>query len=133
MGKTIVVDANVLCSALLGGKPGSILFDERFQFVTAEYTLNEVKKYVPMLADKLSLPNEYLHEMLGGLPVFVYDDAWYASGITEAERMIGHIDAKDVPILALALRLGAPLWSQDAHFDQCGYLEVIKTRHFFEH
>ena len=34
----IVVDANVILSALLGGSARFVLFDRRFEFVTAEFT-----------------------------------------------------------------------------------------------
>lgn len=39
----IAVDANILMSALLGGKPSVILFDPRFQFITTAFTIEEVK------------------------------------------------------------------------------------------
>lgn len=45
----VVADANIILSALLGGKPSGILFDPKFQFITTEFTLNEVKKYLPRL------------------------------------------------------------------------------------
>jgi len=40
---TIVVDANIILSALLDGKPSYILFDGKYQFITSEFTLSEVK------------------------------------------------------------------------------------------
>ncbi len=132
MSATIVVDANVILSALLGGKPGVILFDGRFQFVTTAHTLNEVRKYIPKLARKLSLPDDHVYDLLAALPVFVYADSWYQFGVAEAERMIGHIDTKDMPVLALALCLGVPLWAQDKHFEKSGYAKILKTENFFK-
>jgi predicted nucleic acid-binding protein len=41
----IVVDANVILSALLGGSARFILFKTEFNFVTTKHTLQEVKKY----------------------------------------------------------------------------------------
>jgi predicted nucleic acid-binding protein len=49
----VAVDANILLSALLGGKPSIILFDGKYQFVTTKFTLEEVKKYLPRLERKL--------------------------------------------------------------------------------
>ncbi len=46
----IVVDANIILSALLGGTPSSVLFDGRFRFITTEYTIREVRKYIPKFA-----------------------------------------------------------------------------------
>ncbi len=43
MSIKIVVDANVIISALIGGSYRDILFDHRYDFLTAEFTLEEVK------------------------------------------------------------------------------------------
>lgn len=45
----IVVDTNIIVSALLGGKPRFILFNPAFEFVIAEYTLKELEKYIPII------------------------------------------------------------------------------------
>ena len=37
------VDANVIISALIGGSSRDILFDHRYDFLTAEFTFEEVK------------------------------------------------------------------------------------------
>jgi predicted nucleic acid-binding protein len=58
MNIAIVVDANVILSALIGGKSGLILFDSRFEFVTTDFTIEEVKKYLPKLALKLDIPEK---------------------------------------------------------------------------
>ena len=52
----IVVDANILISALLGGKPRFILFDPKFEFATNKFTLKEVEKYVPLISEKSGVP-----------------------------------------------------------------------------
>lgn len=126
----IVVDANVILSALLGGKPSSILFDGRFHFVSTRFTINEVRKYLPRLAKKLSITPNKLETLLGKLPVLVYGRTFYKEKLKEAEKMIGNIDKKDIEILALALMLETYLWSQDRDFDECGYQKVLKTYHF---
>lgn len=46
--------------------------------------------------------------------------------------MIGHIDVKDIDILALALELDAYLWSQDKDFEGCGYSKLLKTYNFID-
>ena len=52
----VVVDANVILSALLGGSARFILFDPRFEFVTAEFTLEEVERYIPRVSEKSGVP-----------------------------------------------------------------------------
>jgi len=126
----VAVDANIILSALLGGKPSVLLFDPRFRFITTAFTITEVRKYLPRLAQKLALPREELERLLTMLPVSIHDRDVYQTSMPEAEGMIGYIDDKDVDILALALRQGAYLWSQDKDFDMCGYGKVMKTYDF---
>jgi hypothetical protein len=65
----VVVDANILISALLGGKPHRILFDSRFQFITTERTTWEVKRYIPLLAKKLGLAELEILSAFESLPI----------------------------------------------------------------
>ncbi|PJB99512.1 MAG: hypothetical protein CO077_01390 [Candidatus Nealsonbacteria bacterium CG_4_9_14_0_8_um_filter_35_12] len=126
----VVVDANVILSALLGGKPSDILFDGRFQFVTTEFTLKEVKKYFPRLEKKLEIPQRKLISLLEGLPLTIYAKDFYKDKLKEAKEVIAHIDKKDVEILALALKLETFLWSQDKHFEKAKYSKLLKTYDF---
>lgn len=126
----IVVDANIILSALLGGKPSSILFDSRFYFATTEFTINEVKKYLPVLEKKLEVSKIKLLSSLNMLPFKIYKGSFYQNNLKEAKNMIAHIDKKDVDILALALKLETYLWSQDKDFEKAGYEKLLKTHNF---
>lgn len=126
----VVVDANIILSALLGGKPSNILFDGRFQFVTTEFTLKEVRKYLPRLEKKLGVSREKLLSLLEVLPLKIYPKNFYKGRLKEAEEIIANIDRKDVEILALALKLKTFLWSQDKHFEKAKYQKLLKTYDF---
>jgi predicted nucleic acid-binding protein len=126
----IAVDANIILSALLGGKPSTILFDGRFQFVTAEFTVNEVKKYLPKLGKKLGISEVKLTSLLNELPIHIYSRSFYKNKIKAARKIIGRFDKKDVEILALAMQLDTFIWSQDKHFEKSGYQKVLKTYDF---
>ena len=54
------------------------------------------------------------------LPVTMIERDVYASGIAEASRRVGQRDPDDIPILALALTLKVPLWSNDKDFEDAG-------------
>jgi len=41
MKPTIVVDANPIISALIGGYSREVLFDHSFQFITTEFTIED--------------------------------------------------------------------------------------------
>lgn len=116
MKTAIVVDANVLLSALLGGKSSIILIKSNFRFTTTEYTINEVKKYLPKLSKKLGISETNLNQLLLQLPLKIFKNNYYKDYLKGAKKLIGEIDAKDVEILALALKLDTYLWTQDKHF-----------------
>jgi len=117
----IAADANVLLSAVLGGRAKLILqHPEVDEVLTAEDTLDEVQEYAPVLARKKHLHEDLVLLAVATLPVTVIERKNYASGIAEASRRIGQRDPDDIPILALALTLNVPLWSNDKDFEDAG-------------
>jgi len=126
----VVVDANAIMSALLGGKPSTILFDYKFQFVTTEFTIKEVEKYLPRLEKKIGISQKEIQTALQKLPIQVYGEEFYKGKKGEAEQMMKEIDPKDVDVLALSLFLETYLWSQDTDFEKAGYQKLLKTYHF---
>jgi predicted nucleic acid-binding protein len=128
----VVVGANILISALLGGKPHRILFDSRFHFITTERTTWEVKRYIPFLAKKLDLSELEILSAFESLPITAYQSRYYAEQLTKANTLIAIRDAKDVDILALALATGAPLWSQDRDFEHIEEIIWVTTEEMME-
>lgn len=126
----VIVDANIILSALLGGKPSSILFNPNFRFITTGFTISEVRKYLPRVEKKLGLSQKELTSFLSELPLEIYERTFYKDKLKKAEKMIGHIDKKDIDILALTLKSETYLWSQDKHFEKSGYKKILKTGDF---
>ncbi|MBM4177557.1 hypothetical protein FJ208_02050, partial [Candidatus Gribaldobacteria bacterium] len=124
------VDANIIVSALLGGKPSSILFDKRFQFITTNFTLKEVEKYFDFICLKNNLSDKEIKELLRELPITTYQNNSYKKFLKKAKILIEEIDKKDIDILALSLARDCYLWSQDKHFDKCDYQKIVKTYDF---
>jgi predicted nucleic acid-binding protein len=117
----IAADANVLLSAVLGGRANLILqHPEVEEIFTAEETLDEVQEYALGLARKKRLREDMVLLAVATLPVTVMDRNIYAPGIAEASRRVGRRDPDDIPILALALTLNVPLWSNDKDFKDVG-------------
>ncbi|HET7295286.1 MAG TPA: PIN domain-containing protein [Vicinamibacteria bacterium] len=117
----LVADANVLLSAVLGGRASIALTHKSVEEVfTAAAALAEVQEYVAVLARKKHLPLDVLLLALAALPVTVVDRAEYAGSIPEATRRIGRRDPDDVDVLALALHVGAAVWSNDDDFRATG-------------
>ena len=61
------------------------------------------------------------------LPIVACQPDKYELHLVEANRMIGGRDLKDVPILALALALECPLWTEDHDFDGLPGVTVRRT------
>ncbi|MFQ6041596.1 MAG: PIN domain-containing protein [Candidatus Poribacteria bacterium] len=128
----IVVDANILISALLGGKPHRLLFDSRCHFITTERTTWEVKRYLPFLSRRLGLAELELLLVLESFPITAYQERYYAHKLPQARELIVTRDRKDVDILALALVTGAPLWSQDRDFEHIQEIIWVTTEEMLE-
>lgn len=120
--ETIVVDANPIISALIKGTAAIKVFwnSDIKEFATTEFTMNEVKSYIPGLAKKAGLMKEVLIFDLALLPLKVYSEDFYKFSLEEAKERIGKRDPKDVDILALTLQLKVPVWTNDKDFEAAG-------------
>lgn len=113
----LVADANVLLAAVLGGRAKAVLqHPEIEELLTPETTLAEVQEYAVVLAKKKGLSLDTLLLAVAALPVSVVEEAVYASELPQARKLIAQRDPDDVDVLALALHLGLPVWSNDNGF-----------------
>jgi len=87
---------------------------------------------LPKLEKKLEVPKTKLIFLLNKLLFQIYKKKFYQDKMKKAAKMVGHIDKKDVEILALALKLETYLWSQDKDFEKCGYQKILKTYNFID-
>ena len=94
--------------------------------------MNEVLPYLPRLAKKISVPEVLLRLELEFLPLTIYEKDSYRGQITEAKKRIGDRDPNDVDLLALALTLGCPLWSNDHDFEGTGVV-LFTTASLLKH
>lgn len=124
----IVVDANVILSALLGGSARFILFKREFEFITTDFTVEEVKKYLDVVAAKSRVSKKEIMRALSLLPIKAYPSNFYRTTLKKAKGLIGSIDPKDIDILALTLKLNTYLWSEDQHFEKIkNHIKLLKT------
>jgi len=113
-----VVDANPIISALLGGAAlRAFLNDAVKEWATTQFTVNEVLSYLPRLASKIHVPEEMLRLELELLPLTVYKKEFYRDFISEARRTIAEREVNDVDLLALALKLDYPIWTNNQGFE----------------
>jgi predicted nucleic acid-binding protein len=125
----LVVDANPLVSALLGGASRRVFFDGGIQeFAVPESVIREVTAYLPELARKLGHDTAFLAYALDLLPLTRYAAGAHRKSLPQARARIEARDPKDVEVLALALSLGYPLWSNDRDFEGTGIQQFTTAR-----
>jgi predicted nucleic acid-binding protein len=117
----LAADANVLLSAVIGGRAGLVLAHPKILNVfTPEQTFAEVEEYALVLARKRRLPSDIVLLAVAALPVAVVGRTQYAKNIPEATKRIGRRDPDDIELLALAIHLRIPIWSNDKDFENIG-------------
>ena len=98
----LAADANVLLSAVLGGRAKLVLDHPKVEeVVTTETTYSEVQEYAAHLAKNKRLSVDLVLLSVATLPVNVRNP-------------------DDVDLVALALHLGVPVWSNDNDFEDAG-------------
>jgi len=114
----LVADANVLLSAVLGGRASLVLSHPNIEATfTTEATYGEVQEYAVVLSRSRRLSPDALLLAVAALPVTLVERPVYANLMGQARKSIGKRDPVDVEILALALHLKLPLWSNDNDFE----------------
>lgn len=116
MPQNCVVDANPLMAALLGGKAADVLACDRWIFHSTQHTLFEVERYISELAKQLQRTELEVFASFQALPVTAHQPTKYQQALQQAYLLIGQRDESDVPLLALVLTLGCPVWTNDQDF-----------------
>ena len=89
----LVVDANPILAALLGGMARRMFFETNIQeFAVPEVTLTEVRGYLPHVARKIGVETKILEFALDLLPLSPYPARTYRQSIAEASRRISKRD-----------------------------------------
>lgn len=123
----IAADANVLLSAVIGGRARLVLtHPEIEELVTTEATFAEVREYALLLGRKKKLAPDTILLTVAALPVSIISSEVYEDKMAEARKLIGGRDPDDIGILALTLFMKIPLWSNDNDFEGCG-IERLTT------
>jgi predicted nucleic acid-binding protein len=123
-GRALVLDANILIRALLGQRVRSILeaHADNISFFIPEAAYAEAEEHLAMLVEKRrGDPAKALASLksMAALGTVVSQDL-YGDFEAEARKRLGARDPEDWPILAAALALGCPIWTEDADFFGCG-------------
>lgn len=124
---SLIADANPLIAALLGGKAALVVASGAFNLYAPQFTLFEVESYIPRVASMIGRTELQVFETFRRLPVRACQPSIYSAELILAEQLIGMRDADDVPVVALALALGYPVWTNDRDFDGLADIETVST------
>lgn len=113
----IVLDANILVRALLGRRVFDIIQTNKSsaQFFTPDIAFADAFTYLPPLLKKRGADIEAGMRLLDGLRRIVQILSIDVYGCKQQEAMlrIGGRDPDDWPVLACAMLLGCPFWTED--------------------
>lgn len=122
--KAIVLDANILIRAVLGKRVRELIVDnaDRVQFFSPDVAYADARKYLPGLLEKRGVQSEPAMAVLDALESMVcpLELGVYEGFKTQALQRIAMRDADDWPILACAMTIGCPVWTEDADFFGAG-------------
>ncbi len=118
--KAIVLDANILIRAVLGKRVRELILENAatVKFFAPDVAYADARKYLPALLEKRGVQSSMALKVLDSLESIVQpiDLELYAGMQPQAFQRIAVRDADDWPVLACAMTLGCPVWTEDADF-----------------
>jgi len=122
--RTLVLDANILIRAVLGHRVRHHheVHADRVSFFVPVTAYAEAEEHLAALVMKRGgKPAKALVSLraMAALTTLVSDDL-YGNFEAEARKRLGARDPEDWPVLAAALALGCPIWTEDTDFFGCG-------------
>ena len=118
--KAIVLDANILIRAVLGRRVRELIVDSAdvVLFFAPDVAYADARKYLPSLLEKRGIKGEPAMAVLDALESIVrpLELGVYEGLKTRALQRIAIRDADDWPVLACAMTIGCPVWTEDADF-----------------
>lgn len=118
--KALVLDANILIRAILGRRVRELILENvaEVKFFAPDVAYADARKYLPALLNKRGVDADTAMLVLDHLESVVQpiEAELYEGMKQQALQRIASRDADDWPILACALTLGCPVWTEDADF-----------------
>lgn len=119
--KGLVLDANILLRAVFGSRVRSLLnsYEDVVAFYSPDVCVADARKYLPSIAARqgmnLARAEATLNEIVNGI-IHVVDCGLYEEFEEKARARISKRDVNDWPIVATALLIDAPIWTEDQDF-----------------
>lgn len=122
--RPLVLDANILIRAVLGSRVRGII--ERHVvhagFFVPQCCVDEAREHLPAIVRKRGLDAVPLMAAMDALLdlLQIAEPSLYADSMTEAGARLAARDPLDADVLALALTLNCPIWTEDQDFFGAG-------------
>ena len=120
----MVLDANIFIRAVLGSRVLSLLreYSEVAEFAAPDTAFQEARENLPGILKRRGVPENEPMALLASLETLVrmVDFETYSRHEIIARKRMILRDESDWPILATALALGFPIWTEDTDFFGCG-------------
>lgn len=130
--RALVVDANILIRAVLGNRVRTVIeaYGESDSFFVPEPAYLEAEEHLAALMLKRGGDPEKALALLRALSrlVELVGADVYGAFEVEARERLGVRDPEDWPVLAAALAIGCPIWTEDTDFFGCGVATWTSSR-----
>ena len=130
--RAVILDANILIRAVLGNRVRRILekYADRISFFIPESAYLEAEEHLAVLVTKRGGDPAKALALLRAMVALadLVSAALYGDYEAEARKRLGSRDPSDWPILASALALGCPIWTEDTDFFGCGVATWTSNR-----
>lgn len=127
----IIIDTNIFFSGLIkDSTTRKILFHPEYEFYIPDFFLFELKKYKEYLIKKTKLNKSEFKQITDDLleNVYLIPIKEYSAKLIEARKILGDVDEKDIPFIAVALSIrNDGIWSNDKHFKEQSEIKVYTT------
>ena len=118
--KAIVLDASILIRGVVGKRVRELIVDNAaaVKFFAPDAAYADARKYLPALPEKRGVKSAAAMAVLDTLESMVcpLELDLYAGLQRQALQRIARRDADDWPVLACAMTIGCPVWTEDADF-----------------
>jgi len=118
--KGLVLDANILLRAVFGIRVMQLLetYEDVAGFYSPDVCFAEAEKYIPDVAKRRGLNSSLARSILQDVTGIIQpvDKSLYESHEKLARERIQRRDPRDWPVVAVALMLGLPVWTEDQDF-----------------
>ena len=129
----VVIDANIIFSALIKGNPIYIKILNNIDAYAPDFIFTELEKYEKRILKKTHSKQrmkEIIYKIFKKISI-IPKVALSKANIKKAYELCKDIDEKDTPYLALALELDAYLWTNDKKLTEKlrkkGFSKILTT------